>query len=56
MTNTEPAPYPVTCATCVKGIECCACCDREDCASAVCYRCLVKELGTSVTDPHTHGG
>jgi hypothetical protein len=46
----------VVCRGCDRQIEACAFCETEECAEAICYRCLTVELGETVVTPHTHGG
>ena len=46
----------LSCKDCDKRIESCACCDEEDCGAAICFECLVTELGQSLAQPHDHGG
>jgi hypothetical protein len=33
------------CAGCGRGIDYCAFCDEDVCKEAICYRCLLYELG-----------
>ena len=44
------------CVGCERGIELCAFCDAERCETAICYRCLLVELGETIAGPHDHGG
>ena len=44
------------CTKCGCDIEYCSFCDREDCAVACCYGCLVVDLRESAPPIHTHGG
>jgi hypothetical protein len=46
----------LTCSQCTCGIDCCAFCDESGCAVAICYGCLIVELGETVAQPHEHGG
>jgi hypothetical protein len=53
MTQAAPA---VVCAGCDKAIDCCACCERQDCPTAICYRCLAVALRQATPQLHDHGG
>ena len=44
------------CSHCDRLIEVCTFCEREECESPSCYRCLVVELREYVPQPHAHGG
>jgi hypothetical protein len=44
------------CTECGDRIEECECCQREECPSAVCYECMVGDVGQAVTGIHEHGG
>ncbi|HEX6261942.1 MAG TPA: hypothetical protein VF097_03735 [Actinomycetota bacterium] len=44
------------CVVCGREIEVCACCEKEDCAEAICYPDLAVRVGQSLPQPHTHGG
>jgi hypothetical protein len=44
------------CSHCDRLIEVCTFCEREECGTQSCYRCLVVELREFVPQPHTHGG
>ena len=46
----------VICEGCARGIELCAFCDDAECGEAICYRCLILELGETIAQPHDHGG
>ncbi len=46
----------LVCRGCDREIELCAFCDSEGCEEAVCYRCLIVDLGETVAQPHGHGG
>ena len=46
----------MVCAGCERRIEVCAFCDEVECGVAICYRCLIFEVGESVAHPHRHGG
>lgn len=46
----------LVCKGCDRGIDACAFCDEEDCGDAICYRCMVVELGETIAGPHEHGG
>jgi hypothetical protein len=50
------APSQVGCATCERAIEYCEVCDRADCPTAICYRCLAVVLHQATPQPHDHGG
>jgi hypothetical protein len=54
------APVPTaerrTCPSCDRAVERCACCEREDCPTITCYRCMVLELRQFLPHPHLHGG
>jgi len=52
---TRAAPV-VGCAACGKAIDCCEFCDRPDCPTAICYRCLGVALGQATPELHDHGG
>ena len=49
-------PATGQCSTCDDRIQWCEACERADCATPVCYGCLIVELGQSVAQPHVHGG
>jgi hypothetical protein len=44
------------CTRCGARIELCAFCERADCPSPICYRCLRQVLRQSLAQPHAHGG
>jgi hypothetical protein len=46
----------IVCHGCDRAIETCAFCENDRCGEAVCYRCLIVELGESIAEPHAHGG
>jgi hypothetical protein len=46
----------LVCKGCERGIEVCAFCDEDGCGEEICYRCLLVELGETVSQPHQHGG
>lgn len=50
------AASEVGCATCERAIDRCELCDRADCPTAVCYRCLAVALRQATSQPHDHGG
>jgi hypothetical protein len=52
---TQAAPV-VNCSACDRAIDCCEFCDRPDCPTAVCYRCLGVALRQATRDLHDHGG
>jgi len=52
---TQAAPV-VDCSACDKAIDCCEFCDRPDCPTAICYRCLGVALGQATPELHDHGG
>jgi hypothetical protein len=50
------AAQVVDCSACDRAIDCCEFCDRSDCPTAVCYRCLGVALRQATRDLHDHGG
>lgn len=46
----------LVCSGCDRGIEVCAFCDADGCEQAICYRCVILELGETTSQPHEHGG
>jgi len=46
----------ITCTSCGKRIEECACCDEPDCAAAVCFHCLNVAAGQERLQPHVDCG
>lgn len=50
------AEQTLTCNDCDRRIEACACCEEESCGEAICYRCLITDLGEWLPQPHEHGG
>jgi hypothetical protein len=46
----------IVCLGCDREIEACAFCDSEGCGEAMCYRCVLEELGETASQPHEHGG
>lgn len=56
VTRSEGPAATLVCGGCEREIEWCAFCDSTDCSSALCYRCLLFELGESTPQPHAHGG
>lgn len=44
------------CVVCERVVEVCACCEKEDCAEAICYPDLAIRVGQSLPQLHTHGG
>lgn len=44
------------CVVCGREVEVCACCEKEDCAQAICYPDLAVRVGQSIRVLHTHGG
>jgi hypothetical protein len=55
-TNEAEAPSGVACSECQCGIDYCAFCDEAGCAVAICYGCMIVELGETAVQPHSHGG
>ena len=37
--------HAIVCAGCGREIDTCAFCDEDACETAICYRCLLYELG-----------
>jgi hypothetical protein len=56
MTYAMRAAGTLTCTRCGATVERCAFCERDECAEAICYRCLRLALGESLAQPHEHGG
>ena len=56
MTDPSSAPPVLRCEGCGRELDCCAFCDEEDCAKAVCNECLSLELGERTPRIHEHGG
>jgi hypothetical protein len=52
---TQAAPT-LGCSACDKPVDCCEFCDRTDCPTAICYRCLGVALRQATRDLHDHGG
>jgi hypothetical protein len=52
---TQAAPT-VDCSACDQAIDCCELCERPDCPTAICYRCLAVALRQATPDLHDHGG
>ena len=46
----------LTCGKCHCGIDCCAFCEEAGCGVAVCYGCMIVDLGETTAQPHDHGG
>ncbi|MGI8616068.1 MAG: hypothetical protein ACR2L4_04700 [Actinomycetota bacterium] len=44
------------CLVCGRPIDLCEFCERIDCGTAICYRCLNLALGQAIAQPHQHGG
>jgi hypothetical protein len=55
-TSQAEASTELTCSECHCGIDYCAFCDEAGCAVAVCYGCLIEDLGETTPQPHGHGG
>jgi hypothetical protein len=57
-TSTEEAEAPTEpgCSQCACSIDHCAFCDESGCAVAVCYGCMIVELGETAPQLHAHGG
>jgi hypothetical protein len=55
-TREPEAPTELTCSQCTCGVDCCAFCDESGCPSAICYGCMIVELGETAAQPHEHGG
>lgn len=55
-TSEAPAELTIQCAGCGRGIELCSFCDRTECGSAICYRCLLLDLTRVVPELHEQGG
>jgi hypothetical protein len=60
MADRSPRPTQtealLRCTRCGALIELCAFCERADCPSVICYRCLRQELRQSLAQPHAHDG
>jgi hypothetical protein len=54
-TEAEPTAE-LTCLKCHSSIDYCSFCDESRCGVAVCYGCLIEDLGETVAQPHDHGG
>lgn len=46
----------LVCDGCDRAIDMCSFCERDDCGEGTCYRCLIVDLGETITGPHDHGG
>ena len=46
----------LVCGACGCDTDCCAFCDGEDCTNAICYGCVIIEVGQEIDHPHAHGG
>ena len=46
----------VDCSACHKAIDGCELCERPDCPTAICYRCLSVAVRQASPDLHDHGG
>ncbi len=46
----------IRCSTCDDQIDRCEFCERPDCATALCYGCVIEALGQAIRQPHDHGG
>ncbi|MCA1834546.1 MAG: hypothetical protein ABR548_11975 [Actinomycetota bacterium] len=44
------------CRGCGDAIDSCEFCDGEDCPNAICYGCVIIDIGQEIPEPHTHGG
>jgi hypothetical protein len=55
-TKEAEASADLACSECQCSIDSCAFCDEAGCAVAVCYGCLIEDLGETAPQPHTHGG
>ena len=44
------------CSHCDCAIDRCQMCDEENCPRAVCYSCVIVEIGQEIRQPHPHGG
>ena len=53
---TQAAPAVRSCSACEAPIDCCEFCDRTDCRSAMCHRCLREALRQAKPRLHDHGG
>lgn len=54
-TSTNEAEAELTCLRCECGIDCCAFCDKERCAAAICYGCMIVELDDGAQRSPEHG-
>ena len=54
--STTEAPSPNVCSHCSCSIDCCAFCDETGCEVAICYGCMIVEIGQTAAQPHDHGG
>jgi hypothetical protein len=50
------APSRIVCSHCASSIDWCAFCDETGCAVAICYGCMIVEVGQTAAQPHDHGG
>jgi hypothetical protein len=55
-TNEAEAATELVCSTCECSIDWCGFCDEAGCSVAVCYGCLIEDLGETAPQPHGHGG
>ena len=53
---TKDRALGLPCSHCGKRLDECAFCDEADCNAALCYECVVVEVGQSLSQPHRHGG
>ncbi|HEX6331885.1 MAG TPA: hypothetical protein VF129_11460 [Actinomycetota bacterium] len=51
-----PDPTVLVCTGCGRGIDRCELCERAECGTALCYRCVNLALRQAVPEPHAHGG
>ncbi|MGH2662803.1 MAG: hypothetical protein ACRDH8_08330 [Actinomycetota bacterium] len=46
----------IICSGCDREVEECAFCERDDCGTPICFRCMLFELKEDLPTPHDHGG
>jgi hypothetical protein len=54
--QSETAVQQTVCTECGRRIECCWCCEDDECGVPICYRCLARALQLQLAGPHEHGG
>ena len=55
-TTKAEAVTELACSECHCDIDSCAFCDETGCGVAVCFGCMIVDLGQTSAQPHDHGG